>query len=461
MAIKLDKVSYQDKLKNISYEFTEGKITTVISSSGSGKTLLSYLLSGLITGYTGTITNSYIGRELGYVFQNPEESFIFSNVKEELSFGLNKYNYKVDNIEKRIEDTLKMIGLDNSYLDKNPFNLSSGEKSLLSLGVVLSLNPKLIIIDEPTIYLDNKKEEYLIKLLKRLKNNYHKTIIIFTSNIEFALKISDNYVILKKGKITSKGTNKELMTNMDKVKNAGISIPQIVDFINTANKKKNINLEMTFDIKELSIFFIDSYKDIIMLTSYLILMMIYSDINILTYLRNIYSIKIFLVFILIIDLIFNINNTIYDLYKLIFIIIYSSALTYTTSTSEITYGIERMLRPFNNYIPVNDIAMIITLTIRYIPTLTMEADRIIKAQKMRGINFDNKNIKDKISTLVGVFIPMFVLSLKKSESLGDIMDLRLYNYGKSRTNLRTNKWKKKDSLLLVLNILILSIVIFY
>ena len=168
MAIKLDKVSYQDKLKNISYEFTEGKITTVISSSGSGKTLLSYLLSGLITGYTGTITNSYIGRELGYVFQNPEESFIFSNVKEELSFGLNKYNYKVDNIEKRIEDTLKMIGLDNSYLDKNPFNLSSGEKSLLSLGVVLSLNPKLIIIDEPTIYLDNKKEEYLIKLLKRL-----------------------------------------------------------------------------------------------------------------------------------------------------------------------------------------------------------------------------------------------------------------------------------------------------
>ena len=228
MAIKLDKVSYQDKLKNISYEFTEGKITTVISSSGSGKTLLSYLLSGLITGYTGTITNSYIGRELGYVFQNPEESFIFSNVKEELSFGL-----------------------DNSYLDTNPFNLSSGEKSLLSLGVVLSLNPKLIIIDEPTIYLDNKKEEYLIKLLKRLKNNYHKTIIIFTSNIEFALKISDNYVILKKGKITSKGTNKELMTNMDKVKNAGISIPQIVDFINTANKKKNINLEMTFDIKEL------------------------------------------------------------------------------------------------------------------------------------------------------------------------------------------------------------------
>lgn len=84
MAIKLDKVSYQDKLKNISYEFTEGKITTVISSSGSGKTLLSYLLSGLITGYTGTITNSYIGRELGYVFQI---------LKNHLSLVMSKKNY--------------------------------------------------------------------------------------------------------------------------------------------------------------------------------------------------------------------------------------------------------------------------------------------------------------------------------------------------------------------------------
>ena len=251
MAIKLERVSYKDKLKNINYEFEEGKITTIVSSSGNGKTLLSYILTGLIKDYTGTVTNDYIGRELGYIFQNPEESFICSTVKEELSFGLNKYNYKTDILNKRIEDSLKMVGLNNDYLDRNPFNLSSGEKSLLSLGVVLSLNPKLIIIDEPTIYLDNKKEEYLIKLLKKMKNNYHKTIIIFTSDIEFALKITDNYAILKNGKIISKGNIKELLNNIDKIKNSGINIPKIIDFINNANKKKNINLDMTFDIKEL------------------------------------------------------------------------------------------------------------------------------------------------------------------------------------------------------------------
>ena len=251
MAIVFNNVSYKDKLKNISYTFEEGKITSVLSVSGNGKTLFSYILSGLIKDYTGEVINSYEGRNMGYVFQNPEESFIFNNVREEISFGLKKYNYKIDMLDKRIEDSLKMVGLDNSYLDRNPFDLSSGEKSLLALGVVLSLNPKLLIIDDPTLYLDNKNMEYLIKLIKKLKNNYHKTIIIFTSDIEFAIRLTDNYVILKNGKICSSGNSKDLLNNIPRLKSSGIEIPRIIEFINVVNKKKNINLDMTFDIKEL------------------------------------------------------------------------------------------------------------------------------------------------------------------------------------------------------------------
>lgn len=251
MGIKLNKVSYKDNLKNISYEFEEGKITSVISSSGSGKTVLSYLVSGIEKPTSGEIINAYHGREIGYVFQNAEESFIFSTVREELMFGLRKYNYKVEVITKRIEDSLKMVGLPIEYLDKSPFHLSSGEKELLSLAVVLSLNPKLIIIDDPTIYLDNKREEYIIKLLKKLKNTYHKTIIIFSNDIEFIAKLSDNYLILKNGKVYSQGTVKELLVASDKIKKAGIEVPKIIDFINTVKKEKNITLESTFDIKEL------------------------------------------------------------------------------------------------------------------------------------------------------------------------------------------------------------------
>ena len=80
---------------------------------------------------------------------------------------------------------------------------------------------------------------------------------------------------------------------------------------------------------------------------------------------------------------------------------------------------------------------------------------------MRGINFDTKNIKEKIISISGILMPMFVMSIKKSNTMADILDIRLYNYGKSKTNYRSNNWRILDTLLLILNISILIIVIFY
>jgi len=212
-----------------------------------------------------------------------------------------------------------------------------------------------------------------------------------------------------------------------------------------------------------SIFFIDSYIDVLVLGCYLLLSIFSSGVPIKIYLKNISGIKIFLIFILIIDLIFynGISRIVFDLFKMIFIILYSSILTYTTGITELTFGIEEILRPFAKFIPVSDIAMIIALTIRYIPTLTYEANRIIRAQKMRGIDFDSNNIKEKIISISGILMPMFVMSLKRANIMADIMDIRLYNYGKSKTNLRSNKWMIYDTILLVLNILILFLVIFF
>lgn len=212
-----------------------------------------------------------------------------------------------------------------------------------------------------------------------------------------------------------------------------------------------------------SIFFIDSYVDVLMLGTYLLLAILYSNVSIKTYLKNILGIRVFLIFILIIDIIFytNINRVVFDLFKLIFIILYSSIMTYTTVITELTYGIEKILSPLSKILPVSDIAMVITLTIRYIPSLTHEADRIIRAQKLRGINFDTKNIKEKILSISGILMPMFVMSIRKSNLMADILDIRLYNYGKSKTNYRSNNWRLLDTLLLILNIAILIIVMFY
>ena len=144
-----------------------------------------------------------------------------------------------------------MVNLPKEYLDKSPFELSSGEKESLALGIVLSLNPKLIIIDNPTSNLDSRNKEYLIKLLKKIKTRYNKTIILLTSDIDFAIKVTDNYLILKNCKIISSGIKKELLNNISKIKTSKVEIPKIIDFINAVKKKKNINLELTFDVKEL------------------------------------------------------------------------------------------------------------------------------------------------------------------------------------------------------------------
>lgn len=249
MGLSFNNVTYKSNLKKFNYDFEEGKITTILSEDSLSYFI--YLISSLEENYEGKITNTYKGRNIGIVFNKPEEAFIFNTVREELEFGLKKYNYKVNTINKRIEDSLKMVNLPIEYLDKSPFELSSGEKESLALAITLSLNPKLIIIDNPTSNLDNRNKEYLIKLLKKIKIRYNKTIILLTDDIEFAIKVSDNYILLKNGKIVNKGIKKELLNNIDKIKTAKIEIPKIIEFINNVNKKKNINLELTFDIKEL------------------------------------------------------------------------------------------------------------------------------------------------------------------------------------------------------------------
>ena len=195
-----------------------------------------------------------------------------------------------------------------------------------------------------------------------------------------------------------------------------ITIGRYINKSSVVHKLNPIFKIISLIIMIISIFFIDSYIDITLLSLYLLLAVLYSDIDIEVYLKNIYGIKIFLIFIFIIDLIFftSINRIIFDIFKLIFIVLYSSILTYTTSITELTYGIETLLKPLNKLIPVGDIAMIITLSIRYIPTLTEEATRIIIAQKLRGINFDTKNpsIFFEGNILIALFKSLLIPSLK-------------------------------------------------
>lgn len=266
MEIKINNLSYIKNncvcLDSISYTIKKNKITSIINYNKNATNLFDLIcaldiptsgsikISNYILNNSSNI-NEYkkLRFEVGYVFKNFKNLFIKNNVFDEISFGMRQYGYKLNNISNHVEEALKLVGLPIQYKDRLIDTLSSGEKIKVALAAILSVNPKIVLIDDITNYLDTKNKNNLIKLLKLLKNKYNKTIVIASTDIEFVNKVSDNVIVLS-NKIVKEGTRKEVFKDILELKKNKISLPKIIEFIDEALKKK-VRLEMTNDIKDL------------------------------------------------------------------------------------------------------------------------------------------------------------------------------------------------------------------
>lgn len=262
-----DKINYQKKevLKNINLSFPDGKITGIVGKSGSGKTTMVELIDALLLPSSGNIQvgNFIIGNnqkiknindlrfQVGLVFQFPEDQIFNSTVREELEMGLKFYHYKMDQLEKRILDALKMVGLDSSYLEKNPLELSHGEKRKIAIASILMINPSILILDEPTIGLDVESKHSLVKLLRVLKNRFHKTIIIVSHDTDFLLPIVDQVVVLHNKKVVLEGDKYSVFKQVKKLKQYGVKVPQIIEFSDKVLTKKGIKIGYRDEINDL------------------------------------------------------------------------------------------------------------------------------------------------------------------------------------------------------------------
>ena len=144
-----------------------------------------------------------------------------------------------------------MVGLDDSCYYKDINTLSSGEAFLVALASSLVLNPKVIILDEPTVYLDNKYRTILVKLIKMLRDRYNKTVIVMSNDISFVYDISDNYMFMDNCKLIKSGSINDLINNSDLLSSFGYEIPMTISFIKMVNKRKGIELNYTNDIDKL------------------------------------------------------------------------------------------------------------------------------------------------------------------------------------------------------------------
>ena len=257
MEITFNNVTYKENvrtplektyLKNFSYTFTSGKVYSIIGDSDSGKEKIGLLINAVNKPLIGTIKigkylndGKYIKNingfrmNVGYLKENPNEFLFNKIVKSELEFGLKYFKYKLNKKNIRISEALKLVGLNEEYLKRRIDSLNISEKKKVSLASILIFNPGVIILEEPSIFLNYRDNEKLIKLIKLLKDKYNKTIILISKDTNLSYKVSDEIILLNKGSTVYAG-NKSILEDEKVLNNINVDVPEIVKFINISNK---------------------------------------------------------------------------------------------------------------------------------------------------------------------------------------------------------------------------------
>ncbi|MBE6147307.1 MAG: ABC transporter ATP-binding protein [Firmicutes bacterium] len=257
-------------LKNVGYRYKNKKILEKINLkirsemitgiTGDNKTLFIELINAITEPSYGEIKigNKVLNEEnltelrraVCFIRQKPTEQFFTTCVKEEMEFLISRLNYKNKNIEKKMKDALQVVGLKDDYLEKEIFKLSSGEQKLIQIAVSLLYNPSVIIFDEPFVELDYQNKKKLIKLIKMLKERYHKTIIIASNDSNLLYELTDDLVIIKKTRVIAADTTTKIYQDVRFLEYNDIEIPNLVLFTDKARKKK-VKLNFHKDIRDL------------------------------------------------------------------------------------------------------------------------------------------------------------------------------------------------------------------
>ncbi len=220
-------------LRGVNLEVREGEFIALVGPNGSGKTTLAKVMAGLLTPTKGDVLiagrsvkeygRAELARLVGYVHQNPDHQLFCQKVYDEVAFGLRLLGLPEDEVKRRVEEVLKLVNL-SGLEDEHPFFLSKGEKRRLALASVYALNPRLLIVDEPTTGQDRGFCDRIMALLKALTRD-GKAVIVITHSIPIAAKYADRIVVLKSGKVIADGSPRDILASRA-VEEGRLIIPQ-------------------------------------------------------------------------------------------------------------------------------------------------------------------------------------------------------------------------------------------
>jgi energy-coupling factor transport system ATP-binding protein len=221
-------------LHNISFSVYENEWLAICGHNGSGKSTLAKLLNGLLLPKEGYIklgsdlklseeTIWHFREKAGMVFQNPDNQFVGTTVKDDVAFGLENRGIPREEMEQRIEDSLRAVNMID-FLDQEPHHLSGGQKQRIAIAGILAVQPKIIILDEATSMLDPKGREEVTETMKELMKNHNVTIISITHEIEEMVN-ADRMIVLSKGELYAEGTPYSVFQRGEELKKVGLDLP--------------------------------------------------------------------------------------------------------------------------------------------------------------------------------------------------------------------------------------------
>ena len=263
MSIKIENLTYvympktpfeKKALDNVNLEIEDGEFLAVIGHTGSGKSTLIQHLNGLLKPASGKIyvdgtdiTDKDtklvdIRKKVGLVFQYPEYQLFEETIAKDIAYGPSNLELNEDEILKRVKKSMEMVGLNyEEYKDISPFELSGGQKRRVAIAGVIAMEPKVLILDEPTAGLDPAGRDDILEQIKLLHEKYNMTIILVSHSMEDVGKLAEKIIVMNDGHIELQGKPKEVFKEIDTLEKIGLAVPQVT-YLMRELKKKGFNV---------------------------------------------------------------------------------------------------------------------------------------------------------------------------------------------------------------------------
>jgi cobalt/nickel transport system ATP-binding protein len=220
----------QEAVRNMSFTIYHGESVGIIGANGAGKSTLLMLLMGILFPDGGEVlvgdvhvtkkTLPMIRQRLGMVFQNPDDQLFMTTVYDDVAFGPRNYKLDEKEVESRVMKALESVGI--SHLkDRAPFKLSGGEKRSAAIASVLSMQPDVLIMDEPTSELDPKSRRRVISLLK----SFDHTKIITSHDLDMVFETCSRIIVIKEGEVAADGSTAEILSDAELLDSCGLELP--------------------------------------------------------------------------------------------------------------------------------------------------------------------------------------------------------------------------------------------